>query len=290
LNVHALVYVGFIVLPVAVAIVIAWAGKSTVLTFSILLWMVLAAALARSGLLNHFNSMPPPMAVFLAAGIIGTIAAGSSRWARHLIKLPLETLIGFEAFRIVVEVLIHKASTLGLAPPQMTWSGYNFDIATGVTALCLAPFARSVPRWLIFIWNCLGLALLLVVVGIAAVSFPTRFQLIRPDNSWVADFPYVWLPSILVTAALLGHVIIFRKLGRKQSPAPRVKRDGSSAVYRPKRGWRATLRRCPDSNTAMTEHRPPTRFYFKCYTALDKLRSTDSSAICSRSACRLSLW
>jgi hypothetical protein len=157
------------------------------------------------------------MALFLAAGFIGTIAVGCSNWVWRLIQLPLGMLVGFEAFRIVVEILIHKASTIGLAPPQMTWSGYNFDIATGATALCLAPFARSIPRWLILIWNCLGLGLLIVVTGIAAVSFPTRFQLLRPDNSWVADFPYIWLPSILVTAALLGHIIIFRKLRRRES-------------------------------------------------------------------------
>jgi hypothetical protein len=36
----------------------------------------------------------------------------------------------------------------------------------------------------------------------------------RPDNTWVASFPYVWLPAILVTAALLGHIIIFRRLAR----------------------------------------------------------------------------
>ncbi len=152
------------------------------------------------------------MALFLAAGIIGTIALGSSNSVSRLIQLPFGILVGFEAFRILVEMLIHAASTIGLAPLQMTWSGYNFDVVTGVTALCLAPFARSVPRWLILGWNCLGLALLMVVMVIAAVSFPTRFQLLRPDNRWVADFPYVWLPSVLVTAALLGHIVIFRKL------------------------------------------------------------------------------
>lgn len=216
MNVRLLVYIGFIVLPVAVAIVVAWASRSRTFAFSILVWMLLAAALARSGILSRFESMPPPMALFLIGGIIGTIAVGASHWVRRLIELPLATLIGFEAFRIVAEILIHKSANIGLAPPQMTWSGYNFDIITGLTALLLAPFAGSAPRWLVLIWNYLGLALLIVVVGIAAVSFPTRFQLMRPDNTWLASFPYVWLPSILVTAALLGHILIFRKLAEKR--------------------------------------------------------------------------
>ena len=196
----------------AVAIAIAWKAKSTALTFAIAGWMALAAGLGQSGILSHFNWVPPPIGLLFAIGFVGTIALGRSSLMENLAQLRFATLIGFHAFRILVEFFIHKASAIGLAPPQMSWSGCNFDIITGVTALCLAPFAGSVPRWLIVAWNCLGLTLLAIVVGIAIVSFPTRFQLMQPSNTWVAAFPYVWLPSILVTAALLGHIVIFRKL------------------------------------------------------------------------------
>jgi hypothetical protein len=94
----------------------------------------------------------------------------------------------------------------------MTWSGMNFDILTGVTALILAPVASRIPRALVLTWNTVGLGLLLWVVLVASLSFPTAFQVFHPDNTWVARFPYVWLPSVLVTAALLGHVVVFRKL------------------------------------------------------------------------------
>ena len=208
------VWIGFILLPVTVAIGIALAAKSRTLTFVIVGWMMLAAVLAQSGILSHFDWLPPPIAIVFAAGFVGTIALGCSSVAGNLVKLPIAILTGFHAFRIIVEILIHKAATTGLAPPQMSWSGYNFDVITGVSALCLAPFARLAPRWLILAWNCLGLTLLAVVVGIAVVSFPTRFQLMQPSNTWVATFPYVWLPSILVTAALLGHIVVFRKLRR----------------------------------------------------------------------------
>jgi hypothetical protein len=217
LEVHTLTYVGFTALPVAMAILIAWAARSRLLTFSILAWMLIGAALARSGILNRFSSIPPPIALFFASGFVATIALGMSRWVRRLIELPLAILIAAQSFRILVEILMHEASTVGLAPIQMTWGGCNFDILTGITALALAPFAKAVPTRLVFIWNCLGLALLIWVVGIAIVSLPTRFQLLQPDNTWVASFPYVWLPTVLVTAALLGHIIIFRKLAMKQN-------------------------------------------------------------------------
>jgi hypothetical protein len=36
----------------------------------------------------------------------------------------------------------------------------------------------------------------------------------RHLNTWVLYFPYVWLPAVLVTAALAGHVMITRALWR----------------------------------------------------------------------------
>jgi hypothetical protein len=198
------------------AVLIAWAARSTPLTFGILAWMLLGAVLARSGILSRFSSVPPPIALLFGGGFVATIALGMSRWVGQLIELPLAILLAAQSFRILVEILIHTSSTIGLAPIQMTWSGYNFDIFTGVTALALAPFAKAAPARLVFLWNCLGLALLIWVVGIAIISLPTRFQLMRPDNTWVASFPYVWLPTVLVTAALLGHIVIFRKLAMKR--------------------------------------------------------------------------
>jgi hypothetical protein len=162
------------------------------------------------------------MALFLVIGLIATVAVGVSPWAVRLVALPLATLIAAQTFRILVEVLIHESSTIGLAPRQMTWQGYNFDIVTGITALALAPFARAAPMSLVVAWNCLGLTLLLWVVGIAAVSFPTPIQLLRPDSTWLTLFPYVWLPSVLVTAALLGHVVIFRKLSAMRRSASQM--------------------------------------------------------------------
>ncbi len=211
---HAFVHIGFIALPIAVALLVAWAARYWPLAIGILAWMLITAGFALSGTLQHFNSMPPPIGLLMMSGFIATVAVGRSRWVNRLIELPLAALIAAQAFRILVEILIHESSKVGLAPPQMTWDGYNFDIVTGVTALALAPFAR-VPTWLILAWNFLGLGLLLWVVGIAIVSFPTPLQLLRPDNTWVASFPYVWLPSVLVTAALLGHIVLFRKLLRK---------------------------------------------------------------------------
>lgn len=212
MNAPALIYAGFIALPIVMGFLIALGARSKPLFLGIVSWMLLSAVLAHLGILHRFNSLPPPIALLFATGFVGTIALGMSRWVRPLMELPLTILVAAQSFRILVEVLIHASSSIGLAPIQMTWSGYNFDIITGITALVLTPFAEVAPARLVLFWNCLGLALLSWVVGIAMISMPTRLQLMRPDNAWVASFPYVWLPTMLVTAALLGHIVVFRKL------------------------------------------------------------------------------
>ncbi len=212
-----LVRIGFIVLPITVALAIAAASRRRAVAVGVILWVAAVSAIAASGLLRNFDRLPPPVGLLFVAGFAATIWLGCSTLARPWIALPFAWVVGFQSFRIVVEVLIHASSEVGLAPPQMTWSGLNLDIVTGVTALFLAPFADRVPRLVLWLWNFLGLALLAWVVGVAVVSFPTRLQLLTPSNTWVAEFPYVWLPTVLVTAALLGHVVLFRKLRQTAS-------------------------------------------------------------------------
>ena len=57
--------------------------------------------------------------------------------------------------------------------------------------------------------------LLINVVTIAFVSTPLVAAFGADHlNTWVADPPYVWLPGVLVPAALLGHVVMLRKISQ----------------------------------------------------------------------------
>jgi hypothetical protein len=100
-------------------------------------------------------------------------------------------------------------------PIQMSYSGRNFDIVTGATAvlLAIALATTAVPRWVIAVWNTLGTVLLANILAVAIASMP-MFRLFGVDrlNVWVADPPFVWLASVLVLTALAGHLLIFRKL------------------------------------------------------------------------------
>ena len=34
---------------------------------------------------------------------------------------------------------------------------------------------------------------------------------LKPDNTWVTHFPFIWLPTIAVTSALIGHIAAYRR-------------------------------------------------------------------------------
>ena len=213
----ALLFAGFVGLPILMAAVFLVAarrvrGNVIGLTVMLVAWLGLSAGLAAGGHLAHFDP-PRPLPLFLA-GIAGVVVLARSPLGTRLAALPLGWLVGFQAFRIAVELLIHRAAMEGIAPKEMSWDGYNLDIVTGLTALALAPLADRLPRAALHAWNLLGLGLLLTVVGTAVVAMPTPFQQLatRPPNVWIAHFPFVWLPTVLVLVALTGHALLYRAL------------------------------------------------------------------------------
>ena len=43
---------------------------------------------------------------------------------------------------------------------------------------------------------------------------PIQLFMVEPENTFVASWPYVWLPGFLVPTALFLHVISLRKLSK----------------------------------------------------------------------------
>ncbi|HEY0874879.1 MAG TPA: hypothetical protein VGD94_15500 [Vicinamibacterales bacterium] len=182
-------------------------------------WMAATGLAARSGVLRHWDWTPPPF-LALPIGILAlgvAIAAGpiGRRFAAHL---PLWWLVASQSFRLPLELAMHALSGRGIMPVHMSYSGRNLDIVTGATAVIVAIlFARGYAgRRLVLAWNVLGLGLLVNVVTVAILSTP-RFAAFGPDrlNVFVTYAPFVWLPAVLVLAALTGHLVIFRALRRE---------------------------------------------------------------------------
>ncbi len=178
-------------------------------------WLGLPAFLAIRGTFWDFSATPP-MLMRLILPMLAVIAAFClSPWGRETArKLPASLLVGTQAFRLPLEIVLYFLATHELIAKEMTLSGYNFDIVTGALALPLWWQIRrfEAPRWALWIWNVLGFVLLLTVMTIAILGFPEPFGWFTPPNLIVVTYPWVWLPTFLVPIALCSHLLMFRKL------------------------------------------------------------------------------
>jgi hypothetical protein len=226
----------FTVLPVILALLLvagvyaAWrrTGASrrrsilaaAAMTAGLTVWMA-ATYLAAAFRVLHFPPAPPTMIVVFVLVFVLAAGLGVSPVGRRLAAgLPLAVLVGVQAFRLPLELMMHRAHEYGLMPRQMSYSGLNFDIVTGITAIAVAVLlatGRAGVRT-VRAWNVMGTLLLVNIIVIAALSAPTPWRVFRngPANVWITTEPYIWLPAVMVAFAILGHIVIYRALGRAQ--------------------------------------------------------------------------
>lgn len=173
------------------------------------------AALGLTGALLVFDRFPPPFALFFIFNLAIASYVGFSRIGTALVRsLSWSQLVGYQSFRILAELLLFAGFKEGRTPIQLTFEGYNYDIVTGAGALLLGLYLRkNHNRALIHAWNAYGIAALFVIAFIAMTSLPLPFRVFmnEPTNEWVATFPYIWLPGVLVPAAIAGHILVIRK-------------------------------------------------------------------------------
>lgn len=191
---------------IGILIVAAWLGVSTLL--------------AESGILREFERRPPPFLLMAFGFTFATAFLAFSPVGTRLVNgAGIAGLVAFQAFRIPVELWLHRLYQEGVVPVQMTYSGRNFDILSGILGLGLGLWLQrgKPPRWTIWLFNVVGLALLINIVTIAILSAPVPMRRFfnEPANTFVADWPFVWLPAFLVQAAWFGHLLVFRWLRRQ---------------------------------------------------------------------------
>ncbi|MEO6575254.1 MAG: hypothetical protein ABIP89_15520, partial [Polyangiaceae bacterium] len=71
------------------------------------------------------------------------------------------------------------------------------------------------------VWNVLALGLLINIVVVANLSTPA-FHVFEERTAIIATRPFVWLPALLVQLALLGHVLVFRRLSADRQKVART--------------------------------------------------------------------
>lgn len=188
----------------------AEAARRLALVAAGLLAFVALAALASPRL--EAAPMPRLVAFFMASNLIAGAAALSPLGRTFARGLPLGALVAFQAFRLPLELVLHAWAQQGAIPGTMTWNGLNLDILSGAAAVGLAPWCA---RWrgAAWIFNILGLGLLLNVARVASMSSPLPFAWgVQPPLQLAFHLPYALIVPVCVGGALFGHIVLTRAL------------------------------------------------------------------------------
>jgi len=173
-------------------------------------WIAFVAIMVGSGALRARPLGGFPQ--FFGAVFLVGVATGLSPLSARLATLPLWALVGFQAFRLPLELVLHSWAAQGTVPDTMTWSGQNWDIVSGIVALAAAPWADR-HRAIAWIANGVGVVLLLNVMRVAALSSPLSFGWhVTPPLLVAWHLPYALIGPVCVCGAIVGHVVLTRAL------------------------------------------------------------------------------
>ena len=162
--------------------------------------------------------MPPRMLLGVGLPLLTLLALTFSRRVAPLLAaLPPAWPVAAQTFRILVEIVLWRLAVAGAIPELLSFHGRNVDILVGLTApvVAYACFVRRAwPARVAVWWNWAGIVILLNVVVHAQLSTPTPWRIFEtdPPATFIADWPYIWLPAFLVPLAWLLHAVSLRQL------------------------------------------------------------------------------
>ncbi len=186
--------------------------------FFLMAWLGATGAAAINRFFMDFNSLPPKIGIAVLLPLIFAILlAFNSNVKKIVTAIPGSWIVGLQSFRIVMEIILWLLFINYALPEVMTFHGRNFDILAGLSAPFIACYCfrqGDEKPMLLAVWNITGLILLLNVLIHGLLSAPTMFQLFNtdPPNTIIARFPYIWLPTFVVTTAFFLHLITFQKI------------------------------------------------------------------------------
>jgi hypothetical protein len=190
------------------------------------LWLAYVGLLSYFGVVSN-TALRPPGAAYILLPVVGLVAfmSRSAPGLRVALAVPAVLLIGLQAFRVGVELLLYRLYVEGLVPKLMTYEGGNVDIAIGLSAPLAAWVAtrgRAGLRWALA-WNVAGIVALANVAIRAVGTAPGALNFLHSEvpNLAVGMFPFTYVAGLFAPLAVIGHVLAIRSLRHQlESTAP----------------------------------------------------------------------
>ncbi len=226
-----LAYLAFVVLAV-VGVSAAYLPRRTtfVIIVGLAIWLVYVVLFSSLGYMRDPSLRPPgilwvvgPVVLFVVFVVVR-----SNIGARVAAAIPLWLILGFESFRIGVELLVHRLWEDGLVPKLLTYEGGNVDMVFGLSAPIIAWLATTgrLGLRLAIGWNVLGLLSLANVTASAVLTGPIKLISTEVPTVAMGFFPYTFIPGFLAPLAVTFHVLAIRAIAARlrmmRSPASGV--------------------------------------------------------------------
>ena len=198
-------------------------GRARVVMLAVLAaWLAYATTLGLTGVASHTDQIPPGLALLTVPVMVAVLGLTLTRpGAVVAASVPLWLLLGFQVFRVGVELSLHHLWSAGLAPRIMTLEGGNIEIVVGITAPVAAwlAFRGTLGRRVAWVWSLVGILSLGNVIARAVLSVPGPLDLLHtevPDLA-IVTYPFTFVPGFLAPLALALHVLAFRAFRPRQS-------------------------------------------------------------------------
>ena len=178
-------------------------------------WLGYASVLGATGIVGRYDHLPPGLVLMDGPIVLTLVVLAFSKPGGILAaRVPLGLLLGFQVFRVGVELSLLHLWSLGLAPKLITLEGGNVEVLIAVTAPVAGWLVTRGPaaRRTAWAWNLAGLLSLGNVVVRAVFSAPGPLNLIHAEvlDTAILIWPFTFVPGFMAPLAMTLHIVAFR--------------------------------------------------------------------------------
>jgi hypothetical protein len=217
-NLSLITSIGFLITTALSIYLLYKASNSKTLTLILIVWAIVQSIIANSGFYLISDTIPPRFLLMVGPPMVSILLIFATKKGKQFIStFDLKALTLLHTVRIPVELVLYSLFLQKLVPELMTFSGRNWDILSGISAVLIYLLVikkDKINTSLALAWNFIGLGLLLNIVINAILSAPFVFQqfAFEQPNIGVLMFPYNLLPAVIVPIVLFSHLISIKQL------------------------------------------------------------------------------
>jgi len=194
-------------------------STSARVSIALVVWFSVLPGLGVAGLLERPAIPLVPIGLFGATALLVLARSRSAALRGWLDALDLRVLIAFHIVRAPIGLWFLVMFAEGRLPGELALRAGWGDIGTGLLALAVLPLGlvRRRDRALVWTWNALGLADIMMVVGTA------QWMLLSGSSAQLAGaqgMPFLLLPWFVVPLVITTHLLVFARLAATRYGSP----------------------------------------------------------------------